>query len=343
MLWTSLQRQALKRTLALPERLYSLVGDRVGDKRHVLLDPKVRLLLKAAELRPQLNQGSVEEARNAYSEICQLTDLAVPKTVTTRDHFMPVNGDEVFLRSYHPEKSRSTSAMPGLLFIHGGGFTVGSVEDYQGIAAWIAEQTGSTVVSLDYRLGPEHVYPTAAEDAIAGWQWLNANADKLGLNPARLGIMGDSAGGNLAAVVSQQAQRRGLPLPKLQCLVYPTTDLRMVSDSISRYGEGFGLTRELIKWFRQHYLQDPNQADELLASPGLTKDLQGQPKTLLITATDPLRDEGVGYVAKLQDSGVDVVHLDYPQLIHGFITFCGVLPSARTAMAEVCQLLAEQL
>jgi acetyl esterase len=343
MLRLALERQALKRTLALPEAICAQLGKRLGTDNQLMLDIRLRVLLAVSRTKKPLNERSVENARAFYSELFQIMDVEAPASVTTHEHHMHVGGDQIHLRSYHPEHTKSIAAMPGLLFLHGGGFTIGSVEDYHRVISWMAEQTKSVIVSVDYRLGPEHPYPAAAEDAIAAWQWMCANTDKLGLDPTRLGVMGDSAGGNLAAVISQQAPRRGLPQPQLQCLIYPTLDLRMTANSISRYGEDLGLTRELIKWFRSHYIKDIAQASELLASPGLAESLSDQPATLLITATDPLRDEGLDYVSKLRAANVKVTHFDYPQLIHGFMGMAGVLPAARRAMEEICQSLAEHL
>lgn len=343
MLRLALERTALKRTLALPENLCAQLGKRLGKEDQPMLDARLRLLLAASRSKKPLNERSLDEARNFYGEMFKLMDVEPVASVSIREHSMHVSGDEIYLRSYHPEDAKSTAALPGLLFMHGGGFTIGSVADYHGIVSWLADRLKMVIVSLDYRLGPEHPYPAAAEDAIAAWQWLCANTDRLGLNPARLGVMGDSAGGNLAAVVCQQALRRGLPKPKLQCLIYPTLDLRMTAASISRYGKGFGLTRELIKWFRSHYLGSVAQANELLASPGLAEQVSGQPTTLMITATDPLRDEGIDYADKLLAAGVHVTHLDYPQLIHGFIGMAGVLPAAKQALDEMCLALSERL
>lgn len=344
MIRLALERQALKRALTLPESLCQQLSKRIGtDADHSMLDPRLRLLLAAARAKKPLNERSLDDARAFYGEMFRIMDVGLPEEVEVRDHSMHISGDEVHLRSYHPSEARSQAAMPALLFMHGGGFTIGSVDDYNGVAGWLAEQMQVVIVSLDYRRGPEHPYPAAAEDAIAAWQWLCANTDRLGLNPARLGVMGDSAGGNLAAVVSQQAARRGLPKPKLQCLLYPTLDLRMTAASITRYGKGYGLTRELVKWFRSHYLESVAQADELMASPGLQDKVADQPVTIMVTATDPLRDEGLDYAAKLSAAGVRVTHLDYPRLVHGFIGMSGVLPAARTALEEICQAVHEQL
>lgn len=343
MLRRAIERQALKRFLALPDGLCNRIAQRVEKPEQLVLDSRLKLLLAAGQTKKPLNKRSIPEARAFYAELFQLMDVAAPATVTTRDHHMPISGSEIFLRSYHPSSAKDVAAMPGVLFMHGGGFTIGSVDIYNGIISWMAEQTQTVIVSLDYRLGPEFPYPTAAEDAIAAWRWMCANTDNLGLDPTRLGVMGDSAGGNLAAVVSQQSRRRGFPSPRLQCLIYPTLDLRMAASSISRYGTGFGLTLELIKWFRSNYLESVNQARELLASPGIQDELAGQPHTIMITATDPLRDEGLDYADKLRACQVPVLHLDYPQLVHGFMGMTGVLPAARVAMEEICQAIAERL
>lgn len=344
MIRLALEKQALKQALALPESLCVQLSKRfTGETDVSMLDPRLRLLLVASRGKKPLNERSLEDARAFYGELFHIMDVELPESVEVREHSMHIHNDEVYLRSYHPKEAKSTGAMPGLLFMHGGGFTIGSVEDYNGVTGWLAEQMKVVIVSLDYRRGPENPYPAAAEDAIAAWQWLCANTDRLGLNPLRLGVMGDSAGGNLAAVVSQQSVRRGLPKPKLQCLLYPTLDLRMTAASITRYGKGYGLTRELVKWFRSHYLENVAQADEQMASPGLLENVSNQPTTVMVTATDPLRDEGLEYAAKLSAANVRVTHLDYPRLIHGFIGMAGVLPAARLALEEICQVVSEQL
>lgn len=346
MLRVRLERGALKSAMSLPEKVCTRLASRLGvGKKQSMLDARLRLLLAASQTKKPLNERSVPDARAFYGEMFDLLDVPESPSVSVREHSISTGDDEISLRSYHPDAARRNSAMPGLLFMHGGGFTIGCVEDYHHIVSWMAEKMQVTILSLDYRLGPEHPFPTAAEDAIAAWQWVCANTDQLGLNPERLGVMGDSAGGNLSAVISQQSKRRGLRLPSLQCLIYPVMDQRMTADSISRYSEGFGLTMELIKWFRSHYLESVTQASELLASPGLeqTEKLAGQPTTVLITATDPLRDEGLDYGNKLRKANCQVTHLDYPQLVHGFVGMCGVLPAARLAMEEICLTLAEQL
>lgn len=343
MLRTTLERQALKRTLSLPEAVCRRLSKHLGSKIQQQLDPRLSLLLAASRSKKPLDQRSLSEARDFYGEMFELMDVPAPTSVSIREHHMHISGDEIYLRSYHPAEAKSNSALPALLFMHGGGFTIGSVENYHGIVAWMAKTLKVVIVSLDYRLGPECPFPAAAEDAIAAWQWLCANTDQLGLNPERLGVIGDSAGGNLAAVISQQAARRGLPLPKLQCLIYPVLDQRMATGSITRLGKDLGLTHSLMKWFRSHYLESVSQANDLLASPGLSDQLEGQPDTIMIVATDPLRDEGLDYADKLRAANVNVTQLDYPQLVHGFIGMTGVLPAARQAMKEICQQVAQQL
>ncbi len=346
MLRLAMERLTLRNSLAMPEGVCGWLGEKfAGGVDRSMLDPRLRFLLAANRTKKPLNERSLKQARHFYNEMFRMMDVALPDTVTLRDHYLHVDGVELLMRSYHPQATQHTAAMPGLLFFHGGGFTIGRVDDYDGVVGWLAEQMDAVVVSVDYRLGPEYPFPTAAEDAVAAWQWFVQHTDTLGLNPERLGVMGDSAGGNLAAVVSQQAAARHLPLPVMQCLIYPTLDLRMQTESINTYAEGYGLTRDLMGWFLDHYLQSEDDAKQLLASPGLaeTETLANQPPTLLVTATDPLRDEGLAYAAKLQQAGVDVTHMDFRQLVHGFIGMAGVLPAAKVALQEVSQAVAARI
>ena len=337
-----LERAALKSLMLLPRSVLSRLAAGMETRARDHLDPHVRFLLALSGAKPTLNSGSVSEGRKLYEDMLALMDVAERPLPVVVDHQVPVADDTtVLVRRYRPENAPRLA--PAILFFHGGGFTVGSVEGYDRICRYIAERTNAVVLSVDYRLSPEHPSPTGADDALAVWRWLLDNAAGLGLDPERLAVMGDSAGGNLSAVVSQQAKQAGLPVPALQVLVYPTTDGELKHPSVQTLGQGFGLDLPLLTWFRSHFLQDEARVEDYRISPLRNPDLAGLPPAILITATDPLRDEGLEYAEKLRDAGVDVTNLDYPALVHGFLTMGGVIPAARKAVDAMCDATVKRL
>ncbi|HBL87023.1 MAG TPA: alpha/beta hydrolase, partial [Alcanivorax sp.] len=186
--------------------------------------------------------------------------------------------------------------------------------------------------------------PTAADDCIAAWRWLGEQAGDLGIDTRRLATMGDSVGGNLSIVVAQQAALQGLSVPKLVVAVYPKTDGASDMPSITQLGGGQGgLDGDMIHWFHNHYIQDDTLVGDYRISPLRNPDIAGHPDTIVVTATDPLRDEGLAYSEKLKDAGVNVVNLDYPELVHGFITMGGAIPSARKAVNAITRQIKERL
>ena len=336
------ERAALKALMALPGPVLDRLSAGLETLGRSHLDSRIRFLLALSSAKPTLNSGTVGQARALYRQVIELLDVAERPLPVVVDHQVPgAQGHSLLVRRYRP--AQAPRLAPAILFFHGGGFTVGSVEDYDRVCRYIAERTGAVVLSVDYRLAPEHPSPVAADDCLAAWQWLLANTAELGLDPARLAVMGDSAGGNLSAVVSQQAALAGLPVPALQVLVYPTTDGALAHPSIQNLGQGFGLDLPLLTWFRSHFIQDETLVEDYRVSPLRNPDLAGQPATLLITATDPLRDEGLAYGEKLREAGVSVSSLDFPRLVHGFFTMGGVIPAAKAALDAICDATANHI
>jgi acetyl esterase len=230
-----------------------------------------------------------------------------------------------------------------LVFVHGGGFALGDLDTHDLPCRALCAYGNLHVLSVEYRLAPEHPFPAAVEDVRAGLRFAQQNAARFGADPQRVAIGGDSAGGNLAAVVTQLARDAGEPLPALQLLIYPGVDSTRDSNSVNAFAEGLFLTRADIHWFRDAYLRDADRSDPR-ASPLLARDLSGLPKAIVVSAGfDPLRDEGEAYARALQAAGVQVVQRRYPQLIHGFINLGAVSPHARTALEDVAQLVQQQL
>ena len=331
------ERVAVKGLMRLPAPLLARVAAGVETRSRAHLDPATRLLLALSSIKPAMNTLRVEQAREVYSDLIATLDVSPIRRVRAEDHWLVVDDAKILLRVYTP--SRYTRPGPAIQFMHGGGFTVGSVEDYDPICRYIAHRTGAMVISVDYRLAPEFAAPTAAEDCLAAWQWVQDHHDALGIDPQRTAVMGDSAGGNLSIVVSQQAAARGLPLPAVQVLFYPSTDAAMDHPSVTGLGVGFGLDEALLAWFVGHYVREPAMIDDPRVSPLRYADVAGQPPAILITCTDPLRDEGLAYGDRLRQADCQVIAMDYPELVHGFITMGGALRSARRAVDEVCDTL----
>lgn len=303
------------------------------------LHAQFQALLGVNALRPPLQSQSVRAARQAYRGLLHMLSPAPVPMATSLDIQVPVPASgsapagEVLVRVHYPLPVSAPG--PAIVFFHGGGFTVGDVEGYDSVCRDIAAQTGFPVASVDYRMGPEHPAPTSAEDCLAAWSYLVANAKALTFDPTRMAVMGDSAGGKLSAVVAQQTLARGETPPALQVLVYPGLDLENHYASSDRFGVGFGLEQATIDWFMAQYIDDSAKHRDTRVSPLLTEDLSGLAPAIVVVASDPLRDEGVLYAERLRAAGVPVVFLDYPHIIHGFFTMGGVVPVAAVAVAEV--------
>jgi acetyl esterase/lipase len=241
------------------------------------------------------------------------------------------------LRARHYAPAEPGDPHPLLVYYHGGGFTYGDLETHDGVCRILCRHAGAHVLAIDYRLAPEHPFPAAVEDARAALRWAFANAQALGADPQRVGVGGDSAGGNLAAVVSHLAARDGGPAPTLQLLIYPATDFSRRRRSRELFGEGFLLTNSEMDWFETNYLgAERTHARDPRASPLLADDLSGLAPAYVVTAAfDPLRDEGEEYAEALRVAGTPVTLRRFPGFIHAFIAGAGVSRNARDALVEI--------
>ncbi|HEX4927282.1 MAG TPA: alpha/beta hydrolase [Burkholderiales bacterium] len=238
------------------------------------------------------------------------------------------------IRAYRPVAEEK---LPALVYFHGGGWTIGDLDTHDVVCRQLALGARCAVFSVDYRLGPEHPFPAAVDDCIAATRFVQGDAAALGIDARRVAVGGDSAGGNLAAVVALQARDAGAPPLAFQLLVYPATDQRFGTDSHARNGRGYLLEREGMEFFRRCYLPDAKDYTDWRASPLLATSHAGLPPALVITAGyDPLRDEGKAYAERLQAAGVEVTYRDYADMVHGFLLFGGVLDTANVAVAECC-------
>ena len=238
----------------------------------------------------------------------------------------------VMVRIYQPRGLRDDA--PAVVFFHGGGFVLGGLASHDPQCRVIADDCACVVVAVDYRLAPEHPFPAAADDATAAFRWVVANAASLGIDPKRIAVMGDSAGGNLSAVVALDTRNEAVR-PCFQLLVYPATDMTRSFASHRTLGKGYFLEKLTMDWFLDRYV--PNVADHThpRASPIFAESLTGLPPAFVMTAGfDPLRDEGQAYAAKLTEAGVSVEHRCYGSLVHGFLNMSGTIEAARTPMLD---------
>jgi acetyl esterase len=243
-------------------------------------------------------------------------------------------GGRLRVRLYRPADSVSR-LLPTIVFFHGGGFVIGSLEGYDLPCRFFCAETGCALLAVDYRLAPEHKFPAAIDDALAAYHWLASEPSGMGVDPARIVVAGDSAGGTIAAALAQEL-RGTTHRPCLQWLIYPATDLEGDSLSHESCASGFLLTRVDLQWFLALYLNRPEEAADPRVSPLRTADLSGLPPALIFTAGfDPLRDEGRAYADRLSAAGAKTVHREFDSLIHGFIGMRGALQAAARAMDDM--------
>ncbi len=250
------------------------------------------------------------------------------------DRTIPGPGGRLRIRLYRPAGS-VTRLLPTILYFHGGGFVIGSLEGYDLPCRYFCAETGCALVAVDYRLAPEHKFPAAIDDAMAAYAWLASEPAGVGIDPARIVVAGDSAGGTIAAVLAQQL--RGTPHPPcLQWLIYPATDFGGDSRSHESCATGFLLTRADMEWFFQHYLNHPEEIADPRVSPLRAADLSNLPPALVFTAGfDPLRDEGRAYADRMAAAGVKTIHREFDSLIHGFVGMRGAQQAAARAMDDM--------
>jgi acetyl esterase len=304
-----------------------------------MLDPQVKALLDllVASGIPPLQTLSPAQARDAVLRRRTLTQADAPTVERVRDHAIGRDGDALRLvvREYRPTGAGTQRALPALIYLHGGGWTVGSVETYDVFCRTLSNGSGCVVLSVDYRLAPEFAFPAAYEDSLAAFRWAVHQADALGIDARRIAIGGDSAGGNLAAAACL-ALRTEPVQPAFQLLIYPATDQRLAAPSHQTNGQGYFLTSDLIDWFRGNYLPVPADYADWRASPLLAPSHEALPPALVLTAGyDPLRDEGLQYADALSSAGVPTEYVCFERQIHGFITMNRIISEANTG-ADLC-------
>ena len=303
-----------------------------------MLDPQARALLDLMAERgvPPTHTLSVAEARQTYRERRGFTQPEPPPVGWVRDRQAPGPQGPIALRHYRPAGVPDAERLPLLIYFHGGGWTIGDLDTHDVLCRTLCAAAGLGVLAVDYRMGPEHRFPAAVDDCLAATRFARDQAAALGADPARLAVGGDSAGGNLAAVVCLALRDAGEALPAFQLLIYPATDMRAVALSHRSNGQGYMLTADTIAYFRGHYIPGAGQWADWRASPLLAADHAHLPPALVLTAGfDPLRDEGRQYADALSGAGVACQLVCFERQIHGFVTMGRVIGEANTAL-DLC-------
>lgn len=340
-----LMRRALKTAVCMPRGLAEAIyGPAPTNDRGVSLDWQTHVLLSVLEGagQPELHELGVAEAREVYTRANHLFDVAPRPMHAVEDHEFGGPFGPIPARLYRPRPGR----LPVCVFFHGGGFVIGDLDGYDGVCRMLAERGDMVVISVDYRLAPEHPFPDPVDDCVAAFRAIRDRADRLGLDPHRLVVAGDSAGGNLATVLCQELVKEQEELPIYQLLIYPKTDQREQGDYASRelFADGFFLTSSMVDWFSQTYLGDADVAADPRVSPNCFEDLHLLPPTHMITAGfDPLRDEGEAYADRLAQSGVRVTRHCCSQLVHGFVSMGGLIDAAAHAVSDMAEQLRSEL
>jgi len=290
--------------------------------------------------RPPWETLSPAEARVAYTASGRLLQPDPPPVAETLDLSAEGAAGPIPLRLYRGQGADKGRPQPAVVFFHGGGWVIGDLESHDQPCRALANAIPSIVVSVDYRLAPEHKFPAAVDDAIAATRWIAQNATRLGIDPARIAVAGDSAGGNLAAVVSLDARDRGGPPLIAQVLIYPAADMGMGHPSHERHAKQLPLTGAAMRWFIDHYLRNEADKADWRASPLRAADFGRLPPTLVITAGfDPLGDEGEAYAAALRQAGVKAEHERFAGQVHGFVSMGKMIADSERAIGRAAAFL----
>ncbi len=296
-----------------------------------VLDPQIQAVLEEQAAAGAQPPGSVttEELRAQYVKQCKEQWGELDEVHAVED----VDADGVPIRIYRPVETDEPSM--ALVYFHGGGWVIGSIETHDGPARAIARRAGIVVVSVDYRLAPEHRFPAALDDAWAATQWVSSHAADLRLDVDRIGVGGDSAGGNLAAVVARRGRDHAIPIA-LQLLLYPVINHAFDTPSYSFFSQGYGLTRDGMQWFWEQYLGEGGDGTNPDASPSQAGDLRRLPRAIVVTAeADVLRDEAESYAQRLFLSTVETEGYRYDGMIHGFLRMAGKVERSNAAFDEL--------
>ncbi|HEY2661884.1 MAG TPA: alpha/beta hydrolase [Caulobacteraceae bacterium] len=337
----AVQRLILKGLLSLPTPLLRLMaGGGVVYQGGRTLDPRFQFLANAGRGAPPMASLTPEIARVGSAQA--LLAVAGKPEPGVRVEALSIEGPRgpISLRAYRPDGLDPAS--PLMVYAHMGGGVIGDLETCDVFCSILARSARCAVLSVSYRLAPEHRFPAGLEDVLAAYRWARDNTARFGAPEGRVAIGGDSMGGNFAAIIAQEMKRAGEPQPALQLLIYPATDLTSESQSMTTYADAYPLSRQTMEWFIGHYLPPDAAPTDPRASPLLERDLTGLAPAVVVTAGfDPLNDQGEAYAKHLKDAGVPVAFRCYDSLAHAFTAFTGAVPCADVACREIAGLVRE--
>lgn len=301
-----------------------------------MLDPQTQGVLTAMAQNgiPAIHTLAPEQAREAYISRRDIVQPAARAVGQVKDIDVAGPDGPITVRYYHPSGGTNLGLLPALVYFHGGGFVIGSIESHDRLCRELCMQANCIVVSVDYRLAPEHRYPAAATDCLAATRWVHQHSAELGVDPSRIAVGGDSAGGQLAAVTTLALRDDPTLNLAFQLLIYPVTDVLMTSDSIERNGEGYLLGKLDLRYFYEHYFDPKADRSAPMASPLRAPDLTGLPPAFVLTAGfDPLHDEGLAYADALSAAGVNTQYICFARQVHGFILMGKLIEEANFAVS----------
>ncbi|PJZ78201.1 alpha/beta hydrolase [Leptospira neocaledonica] len=334
MLWQKFEALAARTLLSLPDSVLRVFGRDI--KRGRTLDPKVRTALLLAKIKPKPENLPPPKARELFKNIMSFFDLEKEELARVENFSIPGTGSRIKIRLYSSNITKDLE--PCLLYFHGGGFVIGDLESHDPPLRYLAKTSGHAILAVDYRLGPEHIYPSSWEDAYSAYKWVKENGKALGIDPKKIAVGGDSAGGNLAVSISTRAKKEKLNLPQFQMLIYPWIDLTQERKSVEEFANGYALTIDLLRYFKYHSVPNSKDWKDPRVTPFQQTNFSHTPKTyMLIAGFDPLQDEGLAYADLLRKAKVKLEIKTYETLIHGFFNLGRSVPEAKNALNQIAQ------
>jgi len=333
----------LSHTALTEEEALRVLGSHRIRRGSRVMDPKAQIVGEFVKsIRVPGYFPPLPELRQQLRTMVGLMDEPAPPLPRIEDIRIPGPAGAIPARVYAPHESGAPR--PIVAYFHGGGWVQGDLETHHGLCARLALHADAVVVAIDYRLAPEHKFPGAVEDCYATYRWLGRRGRDVGGDAEHVAVAGDSAGGNLCAVVSQLAASAGVPLPTCQVLIYPAVDFSLETESHRELADGHIIPRDRIVWYSAQYLRSEADKSDLRASPLRAPSLAGQPPTMIVTAGfDPLLDEGHAYAEALRRAGVDVVYREFPGQIHAFVSLTKAIPQGMTCTLEIAEYLRKRL
>ena len=339
----AIQKAALKGMLSLPRPILRLLsGGGVVYQGGRTLDPRLQFLASQARSQPSLASLTPQDARIATQQALKAVEGRLEPGVAIETLTIEASGEPIGARAYRP--AQQDPAAPVLVYAHMGGGVIGDLDTSQVFCSMLAAIARCPVLSVDYRLAPEHRFPAGLDDLMDVYRWALGSAARFGAPPGRAALGGDSMGGNFAAVICQELRRHGEPQPAFQLLLYPAVDLASETQSMTTYADAYPLSRELMTWFIGHYLGPGDDPADPKLSPLKAADLSGLAPAIIATAGfDPLVDQGEAYAKRLRAAKTPLVYRCYDNLAHGYAAFTGVAPAADVACREIAGLVRETI